>query len=305
MGRFGPALVAFCLLAASGGAKAAGAGSVFGARGLRMGYSSRLLLDVSLQDAQTAMALWTRELNRLAGLKTLPRTKIYEDLPSLVAALQNGEVDFVALNCVDYKKVSGSVPIEPALVGMKGGSPWQEMVLLVHRTGGVDRITRLRGKRMTLMSGGGEVASLWLDTVLGNHGMPTSRKTFASMTEVGKAQQAILPVFFRKADACVVTRSAFRTLTELNPQIGRDLEVLAVSPKLATGITCFRRDMSEAEKKEFLRLTFKLIETPAGRQIMTLFKTDGIARVPAGYMDSLEALVRDAERVRFPEGARR
>lgn len=303
-GRALSCAIAFGLLLLPG-AFAAGGEPVFGPRGLRIGYSSRLLFDVSLPDARTAMALWTRELNRLAGLSTPPRTTIFEDLPTLVAAIQGGEVDFIALNCMDYLKIRGAIPIEPALVGLKRGSPWDAMVLLVHRGSGIERLDQLKGKRLNVLAGGGEIASVWLDTVLARHGMPEAGRFFGSMKEVGKAQQAILPVFFRQADAGVVNRNAFRTITELNPQIGRDLTVLSASAELVTGITCFRPGISEAEKREFIRISLKLIESPAGRQILTLFKVDDIANVPAGCLDNLEALLAESEKVKLLAKGRR
>jgi ABC-type phosphate/phosphonate transport system substrate-binding protein len=253
------------------GATAVGGESIFGPQGVRIGYSSRLLFEVSLQDAQTAMALWTRELNRLAGLNVPPRATIFEGMPTLVAAIQGGEVDFIALSCLDYMKIRERVSIEPALVGLKGERSGDEMVLLVHRGSGIERLGQLKGKRLNLMAGGNEIASLWLNAVLAKKEMPAARLLFGSMKEVGKAQQAILPVFFRQVDACVVNRSAFRTVTELNPQIGRDLSVLAASAELPTGITCFHPDLSEAEKKEFIRISMKRVDSPVGRQILTLF----------------------------------
>lgn len=285
-----------------GGGDSTGSSSIWGPEGIRFGYSSRLLFEVSRQDAQAALALWTRELFRLAGLDTPPQAKIYEDTPSLVSAISRAELDFIALPCLDYLKIRDRVRLEPALAGMKNGILKDEMVLLVRRESGLDRMEKLQGKTLFIMAGAGEITSLWLDTILYRNSLRTTERFFGEVKEAGKGQQAILPVFFRKADACVVSRNAFTTAAELNPQIGRELVVLAASPPLPTGITCFRADLSESKKNEFIRIYGRLVHTPTGRQILTLFKVDAIVPVPTGFLDGLEKMVKEAERVR--EGAK-
>lgn len=81
--------------------KATGGDAFFGSQGLRLGYSSRLLFEVSLSDAQAALTLWARELNRLAGYSTPTQATIYGDLPTLMSAIENREVDFVDLSTLE------------------------------------------------------------------------------------------------------------------------------------------------------------------------------------------------------------
>ena len=297
--RFKSALCAalLCLpLLVQGPVAAGGAENPFGARGLRFGYSAALFSDLSLADAQTALTLWTRELARMAGYELPTKLIVYEDLQAFVSAIQAGQVDFIALNSLDYLKIRDQVPMELALLGEKGGKPGEEQVLLVHRDSDIREIRQLRGKRLTLLRGGsGSIASVWLDTILAKHGLPPGGTFFGTTREVVKAQQVILPVFFRQADACLVSRNAFLTAAELNPQIGKDLVVLESSPIFPIAVTCFRTSLSRAMKEEFLRMSFRMIDSPSGRQILTLFKVDSILRSPTAALDGLTALVREYE----------
>src|SRR5271157_4849131 len=194
---------------------------------LRFGYSSKFLNDVSLGDAQVAMELWTREFIKSTELKMKPKPLIYDNLQSVVNALNNRELDLVALTTMDYLKIRDKVPVEAALVGSRRKAvDGDELVLLVRRDQGTMDIRQLKGKKLLVHSSPLiDIARLWLNSVMARRNLPDYERFFGSDKEVKKASQAVLPVFFKQADACLVTRSAFETMVELNPQIGRELMV--------------------------------------------------------------------------------
>jgi len=268
----------------------------FGVQGMRFGYSSSLLSEVPKSDAQAAISLWAKEFKRETGTDGPAQAAIYDDLPSLIHAVVEKQVDFIALNSLDYLKIRDRVPMEPGLIGYRGGKLFDEQVLLVHRGNGIETLRQLKGSRLNLLSGGsGEIATLWLDTILAKQGLHSAGRFFESIKEVGKASKAILPVFFRQADACVVSRNAFQTMAELNPQIRRELKVLAMSPEIPIALACLRSTLSDAQKDEFIRIALKLVSTPSGKQILTIFKFEKIDRVPPGFLDTLVALVKEHE----------
>ena len=111
---------------------------------LRVGYSAKFLNDVSLADAQVAIELWTRQLTNNAALKMQPKPYIYDDLQSMVHALKNREIDFIAITAMDYLKIKDKVPLEPTLVGNKWrATHGDELVLVVRREQQITDIARL------------------------------------------------------------------------------------------------------------------------------------------------------------------
>ena len=64
------------------------------------------------------------------------------------------------------------------------------------------------------------------------------------MKLVDHASQAVLPVFFRQADACLMPRWSYDTMVELNPQVKDQAIILALSPLLARGALFMVRDIS-------------------------------------------------------------
>ena len=139
--------------------------------------------------------------------------------------------------------------MEPALIGEKNGKPGDEQVLLVRRDSGIRGLDQLRGGKLTLLQGaGGEIASLWLDNLLAKRGLPAAGRMFGSVKVVPKAQQVILPVFFRQADGCIVGSNAFQTAVELNPQLGKELVAMRTSPVYPIAVTCLRTTLTNEQK---------------------------------------------------------
>jgi phosphonate transport system substrate-binding protein len=291
-----PALLALLLLLiapappAARGANAGG--NPFGPRGLRVGYSTGLISDLSKADAQAALEVYAREFARVIGYNVPYKLTLFDDLAECVAAIRSGDVDFVALSSLEYLRIRGTVEIETAVIGERGGQPGEEQLLLVRKDSGIRAPEQLRGRRLAILGGGsGEIASLWLDSLLAERGLPPARRLFGGVKAAAKAQQGILPVFFGQADACVVPKSSFQTAAELNPQVGRELAVLATSPAYPVSLFCFRTTLSPERKKEFLRVVFQLKDTATGKQILTLFRLDDYSCGDDKVLDPLVALV--------------
>jgi phosphonate transport system substrate-binding protein len=272
-----------------------GAGNPFGPKGLRFGYSATLVPELSRADAQAALELWGREFVRLSGYDVPYKLTVYDDLDTFASAIRGDQVDFIALGSLEYLKIREHVEMEPALIGEKNGKPGDEQVLLVRRDSGIRGLDQLRGRKLTLLQGaGGEIASLWLDNLLAKRGLPAAGRMFGTVKVVPKAQQVILPVFFRQADACIVGSDAFQTAAELNPQVGKKLVAIETSPVYPVAVTCLRTTLTNEQKDEFIRMAFRLKDTPSGKQILTLFKVDNMSRGSDRVLDPLSSLVKES-----------
>ena len=261
---------------------------------LRVGYATKLLNDVvSEADAMAALELWTREITKTTKLKMLTKPVLFGDLQSMVQAMKNRETDLIALTVMDYMKIRDKVPLEPALVGSKRETTYgDELVLIVRREQGITDIGQLKGKRLVvhanLML---DDAYIWLSNVLTGKHLPDRDRFFASVREVKKASQAVLPVFFRQADVCLVGKSFFNTMVELNPQLGNELTVLSSSDKLLYGMLCFNKNLSSDIKAQIIKGALNMSTTPAGKQILTLFQIDSIEAFKPGMLDTTVALL--------------
>jgi ABC-type phosphate/phosphonate transport system substrate-binding protein len=262
---------------------------------IRVGYSTKFFNDVGIADAQIAMELWTRELSKgtMPALRMQPKPFIYDYPETLVRALKNRELELVATTATDYLKIKDKVPLEPALSANRQGSgDGDEMVLLVRRDNQITDLGQLKGKRLAVHAGYMlDSAHLWLSTVLSGKNLPEQERFFGSVLEVKKTSQAVLPVFFRQADACLVSKNSFQTMVELNPQIGKELTVLLSSNKLMYGMLCFHRYLNADIKTQVINSALNMHTTVTGKQILTLFQIDRVTPFKMSLLDTTLSLL--------------
>ena len=109
--------------------------------------------------------------------------------------------------------------------------------------------------------------------------------------------QTVLPVFFGKIDACLVTQKGFKTMGELNPQVNRQLRVLASSPEFVPTGFFFRMGYPQAQQADCLAEFTRVHTSTDGQQILTVFQTDRLQEYPGSVLDSAFALVESHRRL--------
>jgi ABC-type phosphate/phosphonate transport system substrate-binding protein len=119
-----------------------------------------------------------------------------------------------------------------------------------------------------------KVALLWLETQLLKAGLGRTDGFFSQVKEFRKSSQALLPVFFGQADVCLVDQSAYASMAELNPQVGKELVVLGTSPGFPREIVVLNKTCPENKRKIIRNALASLEKTPRGRQLLQLFGSD-------------------------------
>ncbi len=266
---------------------------------IRAGYSMGAFRSVNPKDAEIAMKIWVSQLCRQGGIQfNKVEAQLFANLSDLTQAINNQKVDFIGLNSVDYLMIRNHVQLEPALITVFGNHYGNEYVLLVNKGLNVDNLSQLKARKIFLYMGSTSIPLLWLRHLLKKQGLPGKDRFFSSCKEVDKASQAILPVFFRQADACIVTRRAFETSSELNPQITQKLEPLITSPLYADSLMLFRKDYKSENKKIIIDMCLNLNKFPQGKQILTLFQIDGFAPFKESYLANLITLMQESGKVK-------
>ena len=121
--------------------------------------------------------------------------------------------------------------------------------MVVPRDSKIEKIAELQGRHLNLYAHYRAcLAQVWLDNLLVGERLPPTARFFNQITSTSKLAQVVLPVFFRQCDACLVTRSGFDIMCELNPQISKQLKIITNSPAVVAGVFCFRADVPAAIK---------------------------------------------------------
>lgn len=259
---------------------------------LRIGFSSAIFGDVNENDASAAVRVWAQALAKERGIPADPQPKILRGIAEITTALTNHLVDAVNMTAVEYWQARRQIVLQNFLVAVKGDSITEEYVVLVHRSSGIERLADLRGRKLNVLDGSRAcLAPIWFDSILLEAGLDPAKDFCGQVTPVSKLTKAVLPVFFRQADACLVTRSGFDTMIELNPQTGQQLKVLATSPAVVPIAFCFRGDYNSPVRQKLLDQVSHWHTTPSGRQVLNIFQSDQIREEPAAVLESAMALL--------------
>jgi phosphonate transport system substrate-binding protein len=273
---------------------------------LAIGYSASVFSNVDHTDAKAATKVWADMIMRRKGATVESETMVLKDLPALEKALAGKKVDLIFLLPQQYLEVRDRLPIVPLVISAPREGLYEEFVLLVRKDSAVSTLRELRKKQLNVETDQkGTLPLMWLETLLMKEGkLMDAKQFFASVKATRKPSQTILPVFFRQADGCVVTRASFNTMAELNPQLLKEIRVIAVSPPFVTAIGCLRKDYYEKYNSLLTEHLVNLHEDPQGKQILTLFGKGRLVLFKSPYLASVEALVKehDAFRLKLAQG---
>ncbi|EGY25108.1 hypothetical protein DA2_2689 [Desulfovibrio sp. A2] len=246
---------------------------------LRLGYVEYFLPGVDRKDVALAVELWARRyVETERGLDV--RLTAYHSRNEMRKALAKGQVDVVHLPTVDYLLLAREMDLKPFGVPVTDGEFGERYVLVAAKGSGITRVSQLRGARLLVqaMSAGPESLPLrWVERQLRDQGLPPAARHFSGVEYEVQASRVLLPVFFGQAPACVVTERSLRTMIEMNPQVGAQLERIAVSPPLIDFVMCLAPTVDPSLAPRYAELGLGLSDNPWGKQMLLLLQLDGIA----------------------------
>jgi ABC-type phosphate/phosphonate transport system substrate-binding protein len=261
---------------------------------LRIGFTTDMFPEVSRKDAEIALLSWTKEIMRLASAPMAVRSLVFESGDTVADAVLRRELDVFGMTTPDYLRWKDKLQAIPRLVGDHGQGPEDEYLLLVRQGSSLGNLRQLAGKRLLAPAGApGILSHAWLDVLLTRQGLPAAIKMLADVRSVSRPSHAVLPVFFRQADAAMVTAAAFATMQELNPQIGREMVVLARSPKLLPSLMLFDKETTDAKRTLVTESALRLAESVTGKQVLLLFKISRVVSFGSSQLDNVVALMHE------------
>ncbi|HEY3381209.1 MAG TPA: PhnD/SsuA/transferrin family substrate-binding protein [Vicinamibacterales bacterium] len=265
---------------------------------LRVGFVDAVFGEVNHNDARAALKAWSQRVIAAAGLAFEGDVKLFGDSAALKAAVDAGAIDIIVIETAEYLRVFTQTSRRDwILAAERRGTPFESFVLLTRVDSGIRQFKDLRGRDVLVVGNalGGLVGS-WLDVLTGKEGDRIAAEFFGVINKRTQVSKAVLPVFFRQAAACVVTRAAYQTMCELNPQLGHQLRIVAESAPVVTGIACLVRHYDPKVQDRIEQAVLNLNVSPGGQQVMTLFQFDKLVRQPPTCLDSARSLLEEQSR---------
>jgi ABC-type phosphate/phosphonate transport system substrate-binding protein len=266
---------------------------------LKIGFSSRAFVNVPREDIRIAVQV----LSQKVAKKTVgsAESRIYDTTAEIEKNLKAKNLDVVALTPDEFIQLKAHAPLEPVMVTVAGKSHEVELFLLARRESGLKRFAELKNMTIALPAEISQYSSMyrtWAENLVMKEGAGSLESFFSSLKETRNASQAVMAVFFRKADACVVSSHTFEVMTELNPQIARELKVIASISRLAGGVIVLRQDLPEERKQKVSQALMTLHEDQEGRQMFVLFQLSRLTPFRPEYLRATEALYEEHRSLR-------
>ena len=270
---------------------------------VRFCISSRMFREVNENDARASVKAYAKQLAESRGLIADANPIIFTGSAELTKLLSAGAVDLVSMHTQEFLALEENLVTGPFLISLMNGFDFEEYVLLVRADSGFSALSDLKGGRMLVLDSlQGSLAGRWLEVLLGSQTLAPPETFFSRVTRPVKTSQTVLPVFFHQGDACVITRQGFALMGELNPQVTKQLRVLATSPQLVPHLTCFRVGLDSSLKARIVAAVAEANTTTSGKQLMTIFQCDGVEERPLSRLESTRELVAACARLRSKTG---
>jgi len=263
------------------------------AESLRVGFTRSAFLSVNRNDAEAAFRVFTRTVGQNRGYSIEATVQVFENSTDLAPVLRDEGVNLLILDTWTYLDLDARDRLEPRFVSSDQGRVARRFLVLTRRNSGLGTLAELEGKSLNLLAtANAELGQRWLASVLQGQGLGDPADFFGTIEPSPKPTTVVLPVFFGKKHACLIDSTGFELMTEMNPQVGKDLQTVVTSEPLVTAVIClsaagwssdrFRRDLIEALAELHLE--------PAGQQILTLFKTGQLMPFDESQLDTVRQL---------------
>jgi ABC-type phosphate/phosphonate transport system substrate-binding protein len=259
---------------------------------LSFGFDSNIIITAELKDVRTAIDSWMAKAAEENNIEQT--TQIFSDSKSLINSIKIGQLNAVCTSSLNYLYISRLVDVEATFGYVRMGKKTQKYILIVAANSEISDIKMLKEKKIVLR-GGDDIGEFFLNILLLRNKLEQTNKFFSNTIFKRTGSQAILSVFFGQADACITQESIFNTITELNPQVGRRLKVIAESDELVNVVCCFSKSFDSETKLKVRDWLINFGNTIRGKQLLDMFKVDGVIRIDESDLQSMRKLLNEYE----------
>ena len=255
------------------------------------GLTTRMFRGINENDGRAAIKFYIESVGRERGF-VVESMATFDDALVVGKALRSGQLDAASMTTEEYLRINGDVASAHLFDEPDRPDPGEEYLLLIHRNNTVTNLAGLKGGLLMEFDNlRTSLARMWLDVQLLEQGLPRTENLFGKVTLERKLSTVVLPVFFGNAQACLVTRRGFETMVELNPQVGKNLRVLAASPAFVVTVMCFGAKANREDEATIVQGLQRLHEQPRGQQLLAIFQGGTrLIEYPVSFLDRASKL---------------
>ncbi len=216
-----------------------------------------------------------KSIGLLQGLMVDSQIDITSAVETVRKRVDEKKMDILVSPALEYVTLERGNLLEPVMTMSASQSPKGKTryLVLTSQDSNLSSLEALKDKTiLTYTRSDQALLRMWVDVLLSSHHLPIGDKYFHTISGTFKPSTACLPVFFGKADGCVIDDATWGVLRELNPQLGSKLRPIAESPPLVETIIALHTARQQY-RAEILRGMQSLPSSPSGRQLLFFFKS--------------------------------
>ena len=262
---------------------------------MNVGYTTTSLPDVDIKDATAALNIWIKEVGEKEGFQT--KSVLYENADALIQDFAAKKLDIAFLRTLEYLAAGRKIDAEIRQASTKNGKTTVKYLLVVPSDPRHMQIKDLKGTRLAILKNN-DLGMMFLNTQLLKSKLSEAKGFFSEIQEKSKESQVLLSVFFGQSDACLVTDASYKTMAELNPQIGQKTKIIVTSTELSEIVNFMQKKLDEGAKEKIIQASMRLKETERGKQMLILFNTDGVVRASDEKLETAIQLLAEYEKLK-------
>lgn len=256
---------------------------VFDARPVfKIGYHVSSFPDLTPTECNQTLDLLAKEVGKFAKLEVSNTS--YDDIKKMRDDFQRGVFNFVILPPLTIIKYYDTDMLRGGFNATANNQTLDTLQLITRKNERLDDFRALQGKRVSLLEND-SFSTFYLETLVFRLSKKGMAHFFYDIDKQKKSQRLIFKLFFKQTDAILIYRSQLQLAIEMNPQIGKIIQVIEQFQSTPRGIGFFHKDVDEKLRKYIISQVIEFQKTIRGLQLLEILKSDQIKR---SYLSDLK-----------------
>lgn len=239
--------------------------SLYGSH-FNIGYGSEAMDQYSKKDTMIAMEIWIKEI--MQNSEDTIHFHYFDDSQKMADAIKLKKIDLVITYGLDFVKYFKKSDLDDAFTGGMSDRELEYLMLVTHKSSSKEKFLALRNPRIAVQVSE-EISKLYAEYYFLKH----KGKKNITFLNVIKRQEGLLKVFFKNADAALVTQKTLNFAKELNPQMGQNIIILEKTNIPAGSFGFFRKGIDLQSRRQLIDMALNVPSTNRGRQVLDIFQT--------------------------------
>ncbi len=245
-----------------------------------IGFIGEDISALNYSEAKIAIKMWVEKVADESD--TIVNIKFYKTYQEFEDSIQKDHVDSIILTSFSYLKYKEKIKENFNYGWLKlydNNTFFTSYLFIGHKQNNYDQENNIK-------------VSYFLDDNMAKmilNKMAQGEQKKFKLFPVKKESKALLNIFFKKDAYCLVSESVWKMAIELNPQIEKDLTIIHKTDKIFFNlISLMSKHTSKETQEDYIQAIKDLDRTKFGKQLMNLFKFNGIKVVTVNELAPLE-----------------